>query len=76
MTIFLYNQKYNYNQSHIIMKYIFNLQKTCIVKHKATGICTLKKESMNVNSCFTATKLFTEYNKCKKTNKLGLVLPN
>ncbi len=51
------------------MKYIFNLQKSCIIKHKATGICTLKINKKDVKSIFTTSKLFNEYNKCKK-NKI------
>lgn len=58
------------------MKYVFNLQKSCIIKHKANGICTLKIESINVNPTITTTKLFTEYNKCKRISKLRPVLPN
>lgn len=67
--ISIQSKKYNYNQSHIIMKYIFNLQKSCIIKHKATGICTLKINKKDVKSIFTTSKLFNEYNKCKK-NKI------
>ena len=53
------------------MKYIHNLQKTCVVKVKATGIphySALKKN--NILIIESKKDLFTQYESCKRSSSL------
>ena len=52
------------------MRYIHNLQKTCVVKVKATGIPHYSELIKNNNILIIESKkdLFTQYESCKKNN--------